>query len=478
MQSYLQDFPPPTVSNDAQTTNWDGDNDPENPQNWPAWKKACTCAIISLIAYIVGFASSIDSAVIPQASRRFHVSDVSESLATTLFLVGFGCGAPFAGPLSETYGRNPIYLTNFALFSCWILGAALAPNYGAQLVFRFLAGVCGSTPFTTAGGTLADIFNHHTRFKIFPFFALCGFLGPMTGPMVGGWIGQSGIDWRWADWVTLCICGGIFALIVFFLPETYAPVILKWKAQSLHVGSHTTVQGPVKESLRAKLATALSRPFIILSTEPIVAIWSGYLTLIYAVAFCFFSSVPYIFGDTYGFSQGPSYMMFVSVSVGLVICAFATPLFAILVGREFAAAAAQGKPSAGPEAVLWWALIGGPFLPISLLWMAWSARSSVSYWSPMMSAAFFGFSILCVFISTYAYLMQRYAKVAASALVGITLIRYICGGTMVIVAIPMFENLGVHHALTIFAAISCAFTPLPYILYFRAKKQRNAEERL
>lgn len=92
------------------------------------------------------------------------------------------------------------------------------------------------------------------------------------------------------------------------------------------------------------------------------------------------------------------------------------------------------------------------------------------------SAAFFGFSILCIFISTYAYLMQRFTKVAASALVGVTLVRYICGGAMVVVAIPMFGNLGVAHALTIFAAISCAFTPLPYVLYFRARKQNRAAE--
>lgn len=312
------------------------------------------------------------------------MSDVSESLATALFLVGFGCGAPFAGPLSETYGRNPVYLTTFALFCCWILGAALEPNFGAQLVFRLLAGACGSTPFTTAGGTLADIFDHHTRFKIFPFFALFGFLGPMTGPVVGGWIGQSGMDWRWAEWVTLCISGSILALIVLFLPETYAPVILRWKAQSLRAVSNGRVQTPAKESLRAKLTAALSRPFVILSTEPIVVVWTGYLTLVYAVAFCFFSSAPYIFGETYHFSQGAEHMMFVSISVGLIICAFATPLFGILVGKEFAAAAAQGKPSAGPEAVLWWVLIGGPLLPISLFWMAWSARASVSYWSPMI----------------------------------------------------------------------------------------------
>ena len=38
----------------------------------------------------VGFASSVDSAVIPQAKTDFGVSEVTESLATGLFLVGWG----------------------------------------------------------------------------------------------------------------------------------------------------------------------------------------------------------------------------------------------------------------------------------------------------------------------------------------------------------------------------------------------------
>ena len=47
---------------------------------------------IAFIGWIVGFASSIDSAALPQASAEFGVSEVTESLATGLFLIGFGVG--------------------------------------------------------------------------------------------------------------------------------------------------------------------------------------------------------------------------------------------------------------------------------------------------------------------------------------------------------------------------------------------------
>jgi hypothetical protein len=67
--------------------------------------------------------------------------------------------------------------------------------------------------------------------------------------------------------------------------------------------------------------------------------------------------------------------------------------------------------------------------------------------------------------------MQQYTSVAASALVSNTFTRYVVGGSIVIVSIPLFENLGVHRALTIFAAISTAFTPMPFLLYFNAKRK-------
>jgi hypothetical protein len=59
------------------------------------------------------------------------------------------------------------------------------------------------------------------------------------------------------------------------------------------------------------------------------------------------------------------------------------------------------------------------------------------------------------------YIIQAFTKYAASALVAITLVRYVVAGGMVIVSIPMYKNLGVHHAPTVLAGIATAFLPVP-----------------
>ena len=133
------------------------------------------------IGWIVGFGSSIDSGALPQAAEDLGVSEITESLATALFLIAFGCGGLIAGPFSEEFGRNPVYIANLLLFMIFIIASGLAPNIGAQLVFRIIAGFFGSTPLTCAGGSVSDLFNQRERVLTFPIFAVAAFIGPMMG---------------------------------------------------------------------------------------------------------------------------------------------------------------------------------------------------------------------------------------------------------------------------------------------------------
>lgn len=159
---------------------FEGERDHLNPKNWSNTTRWSLTLIISFVAFIVGLASSIDSAVLVQAANDFGISEVAESAATGLFLVGFGLGSLFAGPMSETVGRNPIYLITLSLYMIWIMASALAPNLGAQLVFRFFAGFFGSTPLTCVAGSLADMWTPLERVYTFPMFATIAFLGPVS----------------------------------------------------------------------------------------------------------------------------------------------------------------------------------------------------------------------------------------------------------------------------------------------------------
>jgi MFS family permease len=160
---------------------WAGPNDPFNPKMWSTLDRICSTLLVAFVAFVATLASAIDSTVLTRASVEYGVSIVAESLATAIFLVGFGFGALLLSPLSELVGRFPVYLGSLLVFGCWILGAALAPNFGAQVVFRLLAGFSASTPLTVAGGSIGDLWNPIEKTFAFPLFAIPAFYGPVFG---------------------------------------------------------------------------------------------------------------------------------------------------------------------------------------------------------------------------------------------------------------------------------------------------------
>lgn len=71
---------------------YEGEHDILNPHNWSYATRIWATINIAFIGWVVGFASSVDSAALVQAAKDLGVSEVTESMATGLFLIGFGVG--------------------------------------------------------------------------------------------------------------------------------------------------------------------------------------------------------------------------------------------------------------------------------------------------------------------------------------------------------------------------------------------------
>ncbi|KAK4989620.1 hypothetical protein LTR50_003087 [Elasticomyces elasticus] len=450
---------------------WEGVDDPQNPHNWSNTVRIAATLLIASIGFIVGFASSIDSSALLQASEEFGVSEVVESLASGLFLIGFGVGALFAGPISETVGRNPVYIVTLILYMVFVMATGLSPNVGAQLGFRFLAGLFGSTPLTCAGGSISDLWSPMERVFAFPVFANAAFLGPILGPVVGGFVAQSSlVSWRWVSWVTLIITGLILTILLLFQPETYPPVLLKWKAKHLRaITGDERYRAEVEireETFVHRLRRALYRPFLLTVREPIIMLVTLYLTVIYIIVFTFLDGYKYIFSDVHGTSQGITGLCFLGIAVGLCCASGLVPIIYRWAKRDLAKIQEQGGDRLPPEFRLWYAMLGGAVaIPVSLFWMGWTSYPEISIWSPLAASVVFGYGILCIFITSYQYIIDAYETFAASALVSVTLVRYLASGIMTVVGIPFYKNLGVQYTLTVLACISAALVPVPYVFY-------------
>lgn len=180
--------------------------------------------MLTLSFRCVGISSLV--AAIPILQHRFGLSRNVALLPVTLYTVGFSIGPCIASPLSELYGRRCIYWTNLPLLIVFNAIAAVCNNFAVLVVFRFLAGLGGSSVLAIAAGSLSDIWDKRDSGRVGVPYILAPFLGPSLGPLIGAYVlDQYDNDWKWTIWVVLCILAPV-ALTLPFMKETSKSRIL------------------------------------------------------------------------------------------------------------------------------------------------------------------------------------------------------------------------------------------------------------
>jgi hypothetical protein len=114
------------------------ENDPDDPRSWPLWYRGMITFAVSFATLVVVMYSTSYTSSMPGMMKEFGVT--SEPLATlgvTMYLVGLAAGSLILAPLSEIYGRRPVYIGALAVFCLLILPCALATSLAEVLVVRF-----------------------------------------------------------------------------------------------------------------------------------------------------------------------------------------------------------------------------------------------------------------------------------------------------------------------------------------------------
>ena len=211
---------------------FDEDGDESNPREWPLRAKAAQVAQIFLLALICPMASSMFAPAIDQIAESLDSSEQTILLGQTCFMLGLGTAPLFLAPMSETFGRRPLFVFCLAMFTVLQAPVALSANAAMFVAFRTLSGLVGSVGVANGGGSIFDMFDTHERAVVLGIY-LCGpLLGPTLGPLIGGLIvGQ--MNWRYIFWILLLMSGTVTVMIYFFLPESNATVILQQRKKEL-----------------------------------------------------------------------------------------------------------------------------------------------------------------------------------------------------------------------------------------------------
>ncbi|KAB2573773.1 Efflux pump rdc3 [Lasiodiplodia theobromae] len=456
---------------------WDGPDDPANPQNWSTRKKWLNIGLCSAITFVTPLASSMFAPGVPEVLETFNSSSrLLSSFVVSVFVLGFAIGPLIIAPLSEIYGRLPLYHVGNVGFFVFTIACAVADSMGMLIAFRLLSGCFGVTCLTIGAGTIADTMPTARRGRAMAIWTAGPLFGPVVGPVAGGFLVQA-MGWRWVFWLLTILSGVLTVVCMVFMRETYAPAILNRKVARLRkeTGNPNLRSKLAKDTSHKELIIrAIVRPIKLLVRSPIVLAMSSFIAIIYALLYLLFSTFSFVFGENYGFGSGTVGLSYIGIGIGMFIGL-------VLVGqtsdRLIGKLQAAGKPTRPEDRLPVW-LVGPAALciPVGLFIYGWTTEKRIHWAVPMFGTLIIGVGLLSCMLCIQTYLVDAFTIHASSAMAANTLVRSTLGATLPLCALEMYDALGLGWGNSILAFIALAVVPVPVLfsLYGERIRKRSA----
>ncbi|KAK8178163.1 major facilitator superfamily domain-containing protein [Phyllosticta citrichinensis] len=185
-------------------------DDPNDPLQWPNWKKTTILVLLSFYSFLG------NSALL---GPSFGISPTTASNLISYPNLIYGFGSLLLVPAYLKFGRRPVMLVSMTMYVFGLLGASRAHSYGglmaARLVHALGSGVCEALPVQLVN----DIFFLHERSKRIGYYTIALCWGA-TGPLYAGYMLAGGYSWRLYFYVVLAFAAALLVLSFIFVEET------------------------------------------------------------------------------------------------------------------------------------------------------------------------------------------------------------------------------------------------------------------
>lgn len=471
-----RDFSPdhPRDEDKLHLVTWNGPQDPENPQNWPRRKKLLRSIAPQCVVFAIAFASSIFGSATTVTAEEYNVSQEVMSLGVALFVAGFATGPLIFAPMAELIGSAPVLAVALGGCALFQIPLALAQSVVTILACRFLAGLLGSGGLAVGSGILSDIFSGPARGVAIGISATWMNLASTIGPIVGAYIVDR-YSWRWTAWATLILCGAVGVLCLGLLRETSHDRILMKRAARLrqetgngHLRSRNEMLSLDWRVLLRKYCTKPARMFV---QEPILIVFTIYLTLVYGSLYLSYQLFPKAFAQR-GWSSPVSTLPFIAVGLGAVAALIVFSVFTMtwykqrwLASQKTVMEESLAKNRITPEHRLPPMILGAVLLPPALLWFGWSGNA---HWMCQVVACFvIGFALQIIFVVGIVYIVDVYWINTVSAISIHVQLRSLVSATFPLFEGPMYNALGINWSATLLAGLSAVImvSPILFLIY-------------
>lgn len=341
-----------------------------------------TTAFVALMAALMALnALAIDVMLpaLPQIGADLGVvAENDRQMVIIAYLLGFGFGQFFMGPLADRFGRKPVLLFGLVSYTLAAVLCALAPGFETLLIARAIQGLGSAAPRVMVVALTRDCYQGRDMARVMSLTMICFMAVPVVAPSIGQAILLV------APWRSIFAVLGVYALILLWiaatrLPETLDPV----RRRALRLGVLAQGMGLVLRSRQTMGYAVASGVFL-------------------GALFGFISSAQQILGELYGL--GPLFpLVFAGIALAIGVSAFVNSR---LVGRLGMRRLSHG------------AVIAFTVITAALAGLSWFQPPPLPLFIGMLAAAML--LVGMVFSNFSALAMEQQAAVAglASSMIG------------------------------------------------------------
>ncbi len=157
--------------------------------------------------------TTIANVALPHMQASLSATTDTISWVLTSYVLATAITLPAAGWLVGRFGIRTIFLGSILVFTIASVLCAAAQTIGEMVAFRVLQGIGGAFLAPLAQTVLLDVSSEEERPKMMILFSQGILLGPIMGPVLGGYITESA-SWRWIFLINVPI--GVLASLALF----------------------------------------------------------------------------------------------------------------------------------------------------------------------------------------------------------------------------------------------------------------------
>ncbi|KAK4555640.1 hypothetical protein LTR86_007393 [Recurvomyces mirabilis] len=193
--------------------------DANDPLNWPNWRKQLVLWHVSMISFLTLFSASLIVPTFVPLGQYLHTQITETAYVTSIYIALVAISPLIWNPISNVYGRRPIYFMSLATLVLFSTLSGWCKTYHTLLVLRALTGLFGGVSLGLGNATVTDLFVERERGRYMGVYTVSFITGGHVAPIIGGYI-EKRLTWRFCFYLPAILAAALLVSFSLAVPET------------------------------------------------------------------------------------------------------------------------------------------------------------------------------------------------------------------------------------------------------------------